>query len=283
MLTKYVAFVLAVLALGCSQSSATCRAGEQVACACVGGAAGAQTCNDDGSKFLACQCPMTAASDSGTAPTDAGGGLADAGSPRDAGAAVDGGPTTRVVLNWCDGGCTVHPGADNISLGQSSVVSTTSTLSENTFDSVTRASIVACVQSKFAAYNIFIDDHASSAVHREILLAGTPGQLGFPSGVSNVSPTNCAGIENAYGFVFTGTLNNDVAAACNVTALSIAELLGLDHELSCPDLTSYLTGCGAKSFTDVDAGCGETTARACACGPSQNSHQLLLERLHAHP
>ena len=41
--------------------------------------------------------------------------------------------------------------------------------------------------------------------------------------------------------------NNDVAAACNVTALSIAELLGLDHELSCPDLTSYLTGCGAKS------------------------------------
>ena len=98
-----------------------------------------------------------------------------------------------------------------------------------------------------------------------------------------MSPTDCAGLDNAYAFVFTATLNTDVTAACNLTALGIAELIGLDHELSCPDLTSYLTGCGEKSFTDVDAGCGETTARACACGPSQNSHRLLLERLHAHP
>ncbi len=277
--SKCIALVVAFFCAACSQP-ATCKAGEQVACACVGGAAGAQTCSDDGSKFLGCQCPTLPAADAGTAAADAGV-TSDAGGPGDAG--LDAGTPTRVVLNWCDGGCTVRPGADNVSLGHSSVVASVRTLSANTFDGATRASIVACVQNKFAAYNIDIDDQPSSAVHREILLGGTSQELGLTTGLSNVSPASCDGIDNAYAFVFTQSLSADVTTVCAITALSIAELLGLDHELSCPDLTSYLSGCGEKSFTDVDAGCGETTARACACGPSQNSHRLLLERLHAHP
>lgn len=65
-------------------SGRVCSPGAQVACACVGGAAGAQVCRNDGSGYGACDCPdaggvVDAGSDSGA---DAG--VIDSG-PRDSG------------------------------------------------------------------------------------------------------------------------------------------------------------------------------------------------------
>jgi hypothetical protein len=43
---------------------------------------------------------------------------------------------------------------------------------------------------------------------------------------------------------------------------------------------TWRTGCGAKAFRDVDAECGETTARACRCeGATQSSYRRLRDRL----
>jgi MYXO-CTERM domain-containing protein len=40
---------------------------------------------------------------------------------------------------------------------------------------------------------------------------------------------------------------------------------------------TYLTGCGVKSFQDIDAPCGEYGPRDCECGgASQSSYQKLV-------
>ena len=45
---------------------------------------------------------------------------------------------------------------------------------------------------------------------------------------------------------------------------------------------TYLNGCGAKSFQDVGAQCGEFQARACNCNrQAHNSVELLFEKLGA--
>ena len=64
-------------------------------------------------------------------------------------------------------------------------------------------------------------------------------------------------------------------------AQEIAHSYGLDHELLAPDPMSYLPYSGHRTFQDQVASCGESTPRPCACGPTQSSYQLLLERLGA--
>jgi MYXO-CTERM domain-containing protein len=71
-----------------------------------------------------------------------------------------------------------------------------------------------------------------------------------------------------------------------VAAQEIAHSFGLDHEFLCADPMTYLNGCGAKSFQDVAAPCGEDQARDCAqagqydCGYNQqNSVQLMTARI----
>lgn len=45
---------------------------------------------------------------------------------------------------------------------------------------------------------------------------------------------------------------------------------------------TYLTGCGAKTFHDTDASCGEFSPRGCDCGGStQNSFQALIREFDA--
>lgn len=48
--------LLAALTTGCEKK--TCRAGEQVACECPGGGAGAQRCNRAGTQFEECDCSV---------------------------------------------------------------------------------------------------------------------------------------------------------------------------------------------------------------------------------
>jgi MYXO-CTERM domain-containing protein len=69
-------------------------------------------------------------------------------------------------------------------------------------------------------------------------------------------------------------------------AQEIAHSYGLDHELVASDPMSYLSFAGKRTFQDVAAPCGETTARACGiggstCRDSQNSYALLMERIGA--
>lgn len=81
-------------------------------------------------------------------------------------------------------------------------------------------------------------------------------------------------------FAFANAYSEDAQAICTAAAQVAAATFGLDHEHYCPDVMTFLTGCGDKSFTDHEAPCGAFEERDCACGGStQNSYRKLLELL----
>src|SRR5690606_19334412 len=106
---------------------------------------------------------------------------------------------------------------------------------------------------------------------------------GLPNGVGGVAPIDtfqCNIIPRAVVYVFSGALPNNAQVLCEVAAQEIAHALSLDHELLCEDPMTYLSGCGAKTFQDRAAQCGEFSPRQCDCGrPSQNSVQILYDKL----
>ncbi len=149
--------------------------------------------------------------------------------------------------------------------------------------------IMGCVQQQFSRFNIQVTDVDPGQVpHYESVVAGSPQLLGMAAGVGGVSPftSNCDVIPNSVVFTFTDVLPRDPQIICEVAAQEIAHSFGLDHEFLCSDPMTYLSGCGAKSFQDVAAPCGEGEARACAqpgqydCGyAEQNSVQLMTQRI----
>lgn len=145
--------------------------------------------------------------------------------------------------------------------------------------------VVACVRDQFADYNLeVVEVEPTGGDYIEMVLGGNPADVGADERAAGVAPvdlTTCRVIERAVGFVFTAKVGEDrIRAVCEVTTHEIGHALSLDHELLCEDPMSYQHGCGDKTFQDVDADCGEETARPCSCGrASQNSHQILHEKL----
>jgi hypothetical protein len=142
-----------------------------------------------------------------------------------------------------------------------------------------------CVWQMYAPFDVEVTDvDPGPAPHIESMVGGTPGQVGMSQGVGGVAPmnTDCSVVERAIVFTFADVYGDDVQSICETVAQESAHALGLDHEHLCQDPMTYLYGCGAKSFQDVDADCGEYSARECMCGgTTQNSVQTLLQILGA--
>ena len=201
--------------------------------------------------------------------------------------AVAAGNTTIVYMNRIGG--VFSPGQNDAgnnrtTLAQQTVNFPAANLSESEWNQV-----MGCVQQQFSQFDIQVTDVDPGQVpHYESVVAGSPQLLGMPAGVGGVSPftSNCDVIPNSVVFTFTDVLPRDPQIICEVAAQEIAHSFGLDHEFLCSDPMTYLSGCGAKSFQDVAAPCGEDQARACAqpgqydCGyAQQNSVQLMTQRI----
>lgn len=288
---RQLILVIAVTFVGCSSEPRVCVAGQQVACACPGGAAGAQACADDGSRYLACDCPV-AAVDSGTASdagadaglADAGVQLPDAGNAVDAGAA-DAGPPTLVYVNWCPSQCVLSAGADDNRINRSSVINAGATLNPPRGPVLLlKDDAMTCFRALLAPYNVSVTEtDPGSAQHVELMIGRASTDLSLPMGLSVVGPFACGGTLGAIGFVFGDVAGTSSAELCAKMGYQLGSLAGLETAFSCPDVMSTLSTCSTKAFTDVDAGCGETTPTACTCGPSQNSDARLRALFGAAP
>lgn len=199
------------------------------------------------------------------------------------GAFAAGGAPLPLFLNRFGG--TYVGGNDDSSQNRSSVVGQGSaTVSAFGGGDAVWNATVQCVQEQFAAFNAVVTDvEPASGDYVEAVIGGSPQQVGLPQGVGGVAPidpNNCNIIPNAVVYVFSGALPNNAQVLCEVAAQEIAHALSLDHELLCEDPMTYLSGCGAKSFQDVAAQCGEFSARECICNrPSQSSVQVLYDKL----
>ncbi len=197
------------------------------------------------------------------------------------------GQTTIVYMNRVGGVFT--PGQNNAGTNRTTLAPQTVNFPAANLSEGEWAEVMGCVRQQFSRFDIEVTDVDPGDVpHFESVVAGSPQLLGMPNGVGGVSPftSNCDIIPNSIVFTFTDVLPRDPQIICEVAAQEVAHSFGLDHEHLCSDPMTYLSGCGAKSFQDVSAPCGEFEARSCAvpgqydCGyAEQNSVQLLTERI----
>jgi hypothetical protein len=142
--------------------------------------------------------------------------------------------------------------------------------------------LVSCVGDLFSPFDIAVtDEDPGDASHLEAVIGGDPTSFGLLPTVAGVSPflSNCGIIDDSIVFIFPSVVGDDPRRLCETVAQEVAHSFGLDHEYLCADPMTYLTGCGDKQFLFQESICGEFEPRDCKCTRTQNSAQLLLERV----
>jgi hypothetical protein len=178
----------------------------------------------------------------------------------------------------------LRPGEDDAAKGISSVLANASNKPARskgwTGGDVKWKSLVTCVKTLFAPFDVVVtDERPTNDNFLMVVVGGKPTDIGVTDGhhVSGLAPFNGGVIPRAIVFAFSAVSNNDVHATCETVGMEVAHAYGLDHEYHCKDVMTYLSGCGAKTFVDLDAPCGESAKRACEGGATtQNSFQRLV-------
>ena len=187
-------------------------------------------------------------------------------------------------------GVTVTPGANDARLDRSSIVSAPVSVPAWNASPAVWSQTVTCLREMFAPFDVSITETDPGELpHIEAVFGGSPALLGMPGSFAGVSPfsSSCKIIESSMVFTFTDVIPQNAQVVCEVMAQEIAHSYGLDHELLASDPMSYLSFNGKRSFQNVMAECGETSARPCgvtgaqACRTMQNSYALLMERIGA--
>ena len=144
------------------------------------------------------------------------------------------------------------------------------------------SAIVGCVQRQYAPFAVDITDRRpATGTFITAVVGGKASQRGLDDETTNgVGPYDGTVIRDAVVNVFSqvGTGERDIENLCAVTAHEVGHALGLDHEVLCGDIMSYYVDqCGARTFVDRDAPCGEDEERACGNDDAtQNSYQRLV-------
>jgi hypothetical protein len=142
--------------------------------------------------------------------------------------------------------------------------------------------ITRCVARQFAPFDIQVTDvePAPGTSYVMAVVGGRPKDVGHPYRVGGLAPFNGDVVPGAVVFAFADELRNNTRATCEVIAMEVGHAYGLDHEYACPDVMTYLQGCGQKAFRNLDAKCGESAPRTCHGGvATQNSYRHLMEVL----
>lgn len=145
--------------------------------------------------------------------------------------------------------------------------------------------VVACTRAVLGAYDVVVtDDDPGATEHLELVVTTLGADLGLPWARS-IAPWSCAGTANGLGFVFAGALPDSATAVCMTALGDFGHMLGLEHVTACDDIMSESPGCDraspARRFSDADVPCGLLGATTCECTgrETQNSHQLLIDRV----
>ncbi|MEM9455585.1 MAG: Ig-like domain-containing protein [Myxococcota bacterium] len=197
-------------------------------------------------------------------------------SPADTAAQL-GGAAKILYLQRCEGGLTIRQGNGGSVQDESAIVEGIINLPPFPFGDAAWNDVVERTRTIFSPFNILVTDIDPSPMpHDEAVVCGDGPSAGFP-GAGGVAPFSCGVIPNAITFTFPQTLGDDTQLIAEVIGQEAAHAWGLDHEFLCEDPMTYLSGCGPKTFQDIDAQCGEFNPRQCSCGgATQNSYQHIL-------
>lgn len=188
-----------------------------------------------------------------------------------------GGAPRILFLNRCAGGETITPGNGGSVANESSILSFTVNFPPYPYGDASWNQVMDHARSIFSPFNITVTDvDPGNTPHDEAIVCGDAASAGF-SGAGGVAPFSCGIINNPITYTFAETLGNNPRLLAEVVGQEAAHAWGLDHEYLCQDPMTYLSGCGQKTFQDIDADCGEFQPRACSCGGNtQNSYQHII-------
>lgn len=200
---------------------------------------------------------------------------------------LHGTPPPVLYLNRCEGNCTVLPGNDDAITNRSSLVGTTRILPEFAYSDESWNTLKQCVRRVYSEYRVTVTDiDPGNVPHRELMIGGTPGNLGMSNGIMGVSPWACGvPIPNAIAFVFSAAHPDETAELCWTATHEAGHLFGLDHEFHEPDSMTYAAlTTQFKHFTDFDSECfdqntGQQTPCNCGAGAIQNTDLALATLL----
>jgi hypothetical protein len=144
-----------------------------------------------------------------------------------------------------------------------------------------------CIAQIFAPFDVSVVDVDPGPVdHMEIVVTTLPSVFGLPSTNGGIAPGDptCTLLERGLALTFASVYGpQDIRGVCESAAAMAGITYGLDFAMHCPDVMTFLGGCGDKAFRNVTAECGEYQPRACRCGgTTQNAYQVLATRLGLH-
>jgi hypothetical protein len=212
-------------------------------------------------------------------------------------AAGGGGLPSRVIfVNDCKpNGCPIVPGnfrlADDSRQNISSIVRPVSTsdpyatrrLAPYTGTAAAWQATIDCVRAAYAPFDVTVvtTEPPPSTSYFEVMAAGLPADIGFPSSVVGVASFACGVIPNAISFAFLNRNPGNVLDACWTVAQQAAHSVGLAHEVLPGDVMSASFSPPEKTFRNQLACIGATgccePSQECACGVTdQNSFAALV-------
>lgn len=202
-----------------------------------------------------------------------------------------------IYLNRCAGGCEIVQGTTN-----STADPVRSSLGHGVLSSFSRGdatwnAVVECMRDVFGGFNVEITESDPGALpHFEIIIGGTPQEIGLSAGVGGVSPFSCAPyIPNSVVFVFD-VWGDNAEELCSTAAQEIAHSFSLDHAIEPSDPMTYYPYTGRRRFMNTQIQCGSDCDKnhrsplgaactgpdfqehACACGDgaqTQNDVQVI--------
>lgn len=188
-----------------------------------------------------------------------------------------GGAPHVLFLQRCEGGLTISPGGGGSIANQSEIVGGVINFPPFPYGDTAWNDVLTRTRAIFSPFNITVTDvDPGNTPHDEAVVCGDGAMAGF-AGAGGVAPFSCGVINNAITFTFAETLGNNPQLLAEVVGQEAAHAWGLDHEYLCEDPMTYLSGCGPKTFQNVNAQCGEFSARQCSCGGNtQNSYQHII-------
>lgn len=171
--------------------------------------------------------------------------------------------SNKIYLNNCKpNGCVVRPGnpssIDGSGFQGTWQISSQRTLTASTLSDADWGKVVACVKDVFSPFGVEITtDNPTPSPHFEIMIAGSPGDIGLPSGVGGVSAFTCETyISNSLVFDFQKVWGNDIEEICSTAAQEIAHSFALDHVTDPSDPLTYNPYSGRRYFKDAQVQCG---------------------------
>jgi len=172
-----------------------------------------------------------------------------------------------IFLNRCASGCAVKQGANDDRIDSSDIVHGSHVLTGFPYGDAAWASVMSCVRDTFSSFNVKITDvDPGTASHFEIMIGGSPGDLGFPTNVGGVSSNGCGQsyIPNALVFDFAKVWSPSATTCgpaciediCSTAAQEIGHSFGMDHSHNAADPMTYFNFNTRRYFQNQADPCG---------------------------